>query len=212
MWFRTILSLAVLIILTVQDVSGQTTNPYTGFTPSGLEPGGGFSLSGFDNINPATGSMNVALPLLQIGGRGQAGYTMTLRIDRHWTVPQSYINPKDPPTYDVEAKMWYESDARYKPVGLSPGMMALRWGAYKTGGTCNSIVWGFTLSRYTFVHPDGSETEFVDALTNGQARQWSGCLGTHTRGKVWYSTDGSGMTFIADQTFLEQTLAPFPSN
>jgi hypothetical protein len=48
-----------------------------GFTPPGLEPGspvGSYVLSGFDTVNYFNGSLNFALPLLEVGGRGLAGY------------------------------------------------------------------------------------------------------------------------------------------
>jgi hypothetical protein len=43
---------------------------------------GSYALSEFDNINPYNGSLNFRLPLLSIGGRGTAGYTMTLPVEQ----------------------------------------------------------------------------------------------------------------------------------
>lgn len=58
-----------------------TTSATDGSTPAALTsgaPAGSYALSGFDNINPFNGNLNFRLPLLHIGGRGDAQYTMTL--------------------------------------------------------------------------------------------------------------------------------------
>jgi hypothetical protein len=61
-----------------------------GKTPLALQPGapaGSYALSELDNINPYNGSLNFRLPLLNVGGRGTAGYTMTL--------PMAHQHPSD---------------------------------------------------------------------------------------------------------------------
>ena len=58
-------------------------------TPPSAQPGapaGSYPLSGFETVNLYSGKLSVNLPLLQIGARGSAGYTMYLPIDRTWTV------------------------------------------------------------------------------------------------------------------------------
>jgi len=70
-----------------QIASAQTTKPTDGATPLGLQagaPAGGYSLSGFDNVNLYNGSLSFALPLLSIGGRGGASHTIMLPIERKW--------------------------------------------------------------------------------------------------------------------------------
>lgn len=81
----------LLLVVLTGSMSAQTvTNRSTdGPTPAGVSPGaaaGTYALSGFDNINFATGSLNFRLPLRTIGGRGTAQYTMMLPIERHWSV------------------------------------------------------------------------------------------------------------------------------
>lgn len=81
--------LALMIALIASTASNaQTTNATDGSTPAGLKPGapaGSYGLSGFDNVNLYNGNMNFRLPLVSIGGRGGAGYTVTLPIEQHWT-------------------------------------------------------------------------------------------------------------------------------
>ena len=81
---------SLIFILVVRITSAQTsTRPTDGTTPLGIAPGtpaGSYALSGFDNVNLFNGNLNFALPLRSIGGRGSAGYTIMLSIERHWTV------------------------------------------------------------------------------------------------------------------------------
>src|SRR5258708_3787963 len=65
-----------------------------GWTPLAEQPGapaGSYALSGFDNVNLFNGNLNFRLPLMHVGGRGSAGYTMTLPIEEHWTVHTNVI-------------------------------------------------------------------------------------------------------------------------
>ena len=46
-----------------------------------------YGLSKLEGINVFNGGLNVALPLLKVGGRGGAGYTITRRPKKTtWTV------------------------------------------------------------------------------------------------------------------------------
>ena len=79
-----------IIALLSSGASAQTSNT-DGATPAGLSPGapaGSYSLSGFENVNLYNGNLNVSLPLLPVGGRGSAGYTITLLIEQKWRVEQ----------------------------------------------------------------------------------------------------------------------------
>lgn len=72
------------------------TSVTDGSTPLGLAPGapaGSYPLSHLENINLFNGSLNFRLPLLQVGGRGEAGYTMTLPIEQHWRVRMESDGP-----------------------------------------------------------------------------------------------------------------------
>ena len=87
--------IAVVTSVAAISVFGQTS-PNDGTTPSGMTPGapaGSYALSGFENVNLYNGNLNFHLPLLTVGGRGGAGYTITLAIDnKDWNV-RTYENP-----------------------------------------------------------------------------------------------------------------------
>src|SRR5262245_55846779 len=114
-----------LIVIFCSLALGQATKPTDGGTPAGLQagaPGGSFSLSGFDNVSLFNGALNFNLPLLRIGGRGAAGHTVTLPIERHWMI-ETYQDP------DLN---WYyypiPDREEALPIGYSPGLMSARFG------------------------------------------------------------------------------------
>ena len=82
------LSIFVLLLVAVVTSKADTSST-DGSTPSVITPGApaaSYPLSGLDNINVFNGNLNFSLPLMRVGGRGQAGYTMMLPIESHWRV------------------------------------------------------------------------------------------------------------------------------
>src|SRR6266487_1212717 len=82
--------LATALLLPVPVVRAQITRNITdGTTPPGIAPGapaGSYRLSDLDNINLYSGNLNFRLPLLEVAGRGEARYSITLPIEHHWTI------------------------------------------------------------------------------------------------------------------------------
>ena len=112
----------------VSGVNAQTSNT-DGATPAGLSPGapaGSYSLTGFENVNLYNGNLNVSLPLLSVGGRGSAGYTITLLIEQKWRVERfAEPFPGQPPPLTPIGNWWGE----LKP-GYGPGVMEGRRGGH----------------------------------------------------------------------------------
>src|SRR2546423_15518468 len=110
---------ATLAAMLCAAAAAQTTSSTNtdGRTPSALRPGspaGSYALSGFESVNPFNGSLNFSLPLLKVGGRGAAGFTLTLPLEKKWRVerlgaPPFRFNygggpplaPPHPPSQDV---------------------------------------------------------------------------------------------------------------
>ena len=196
--------LFILLVLLSFEVSAQTSNT-DGATPAGLSPGapaGSYSLTGFENVNLYNGNLNVSLPLLSIGGRGSAGYTITLLIEQKWRVEQfAEPFPGQPPPLTPIGNWWGE----LKP-GYGPGVMEGRRGGYGDWlqeTYCGSVsdasrVYMDMLTRLTFTAADGTEYELRDQLTGGQPTNLSsvpcGSNG-NSRGKVFVTADGSAATF-----------------
>ena len=205
---------------------GQQPNSYSsptiGATPLALTPGapaGSFALSGFDNVNLFNGNLNFRLPLLHIGGRGSAGYTMTLKIEQKWRVETAAFLP--PPTGGEPApSVINHIPVGYWWAGLEPGYgPGVLQGRHSGDGsrTCAGFsttqrFFDQTLTRLTFTAPDGTEYEFRDELTGGTPHFLA--LGeqcgttTFSRGKVWITDGGAAATFISDVEIRDQYADP----
>ena len=96
-----LLAITIAALLFISSASAQTFTSVTdGSTPSALRagaPAGSYALSGFENVNLYNGNLNFALPLVHIGGRGEAKHTVMLTIEQHWRIR----NPKPAPNCDM---------------------------------------------------------------------------------------------------------------
>jgi hypothetical protein len=98
----------VTLLLIHLPASGQTITTTTsvtdGRTPSALQagsPAGSYPLSGFDNVNLYNGNLNFRLPLLQVGGRGSAGVTVTLALNlKSWHIKHTHKEFPDESTLE----------------------------------------------------------------------------------------------------------------
>ena len=201
----------LLPALLADAARAQSTSATDGFTPSAIKPGspsGSFALSGFETINPYNGGLNFSLPLLNIGGRGGAGYTIPLQVEQKWTATHDVIvNPETNQQWDFLSPM-YNWWTGFRP-GYGPGVMQGRQSGIgnqtcQLSGTVNTFY--KTLTRLTFIAPDGTEYEFRDQLTNGEPKVVPFCqphLGGFSRGTVFVTADGTSATFISDSTITD---------
>ncbi|HPT28804.1 MAG TPA: hypothetical protein PLZ95_20450, partial [Bryobacteraceae bacterium] len=81
---------AVACCITAHGQSGFSRNLTDGLIPPAVAPGAPLSakqVSDVEHINLYNGNLSVAIPILSVGGRGEAGYTMLARVDAApWTV------------------------------------------------------------------------------------------------------------------------------
>src|SRR5688500_17194366 len=210
---------AVLLILLNTIAAAQTSNT-DGTTPAGLKPGapaGAYSLSGFENVNLYNGNLNFNLPLLQVGGRGGARYTVPLVVEQKWRVEtwaESF--PGEGPRY-VPVGTWW---ADLKP-GYGPGVLEGRRGGYEDypfEHYCGSQGTGFynqMLTRLTFTAADSTEFELRDQLTKGEPKYLSSvpCESTGSlRGTIFTTADGTAATFISDTPIYDHKYKPMGAN
>ncbi len=214
-----------ILLVSIWEVSlAQNAIPrpssHEGATPPGAAadgPAGAYALSGFDHVNYYSKQMSFALPLLQIGGRGEAGYTMVLPYEPpHWQVRQiAPIIPTGPQGNFIYRYSTFTNYAADDWTGIYSGygagvMMARKVGNFLVCRNSNSQIvscpeatrafYQNTLTRLTFIGPGGSELEFVDQLTQGR-QLTSGA----NRRKNWIARDGSGATFISDLDIQDTT-------
>ena len=225
------MTLTFVVFLTMSTAAlGQSTltaGSWDGRTPPALTPGapaGSYSLSGFENVNLFNGKASVAIPLMEIGARGEARYTMMTSVDRTWDVSTIDNCELDLNGNKVchEATIVDDASSTYNfAPGLTPGIMWSRASGdnvtYCAGlGTPGGLFYyaDNTITRLTFTAANGTETEFVDTATYG--RPASHPLGTcsaslyvpNSRGRNFVATDGSGTRFTADADILDYRTRP----
>ncbi len=209
----------VLFILFSGVAAAQTTTTRAtdGHTPLEIAPGapaGSYALSDFDNISLFSQSLGFRLPLMRVGGRGQAGYTVTLPIERKWRINHKIYDLSIgcarcdqyiPEHHYLPESNWYTS---LKP-GFLPGVMIVR----QTGTDPSRVKVGCTgsynktLTRLTFVGPDGTEYELRDTLFGGAPQpRGSSCFDGANRGRVFVTADGSAATFVAEKDVVDYAL------
>jgi hypothetical protein len=193
--YRSFFALLCCVLIEVSSFS----QAFNGHTPSGLESGsplGSYQTGGLDSINYYNGNLSFNLPLLQVGGRGGAGYPITLNVESHW----SYNFVPGPDGGD-----WFPEFNKWPPVSFKymPGVL-LRRGTLTSGNSCPeppAVGPVFYVTKLTFIAGDGTATELIDTIADGKWRT-SQCTwpadGGFNRGAIFTSRDGSATTFISD--------------
>lgn len=86
------LTVVTLFLLALAAPAARAQAPTDNGTPLGLAPGspeGTYALSGFENVNLYNGGLSFSFPVMQVGGRGGAGYTAHVPIDAKWMVTRN---------------------------------------------------------------------------------------------------------------------------
>src|SRR5689334_10174790 len=193
------LILASLLLLSALSVCAQQ-QATDGATPLGLSPGapaGSYSLSDFEDVNLFNGTLNVSLPLSKIAGRGEAGYSLMLRVDHKWLVEKEASDNQPPINIYTPQPSWW-TDLGWAP-NYSMGRLEMRQGGsrdYVLGSGGCGYIHRQTLTRLTFTAPNGTEYELRDQTSNGQPVNAT-CT-AYNRGAVFVTADGSAATFVSD--------------
>ena len=103
---------------------GQTLSVTDSSTPPAVAAGiplSSYALSNIDTVDPYTGSVNIHIPLYKVGGRGNAGYTVTLLMEQKWqTVTHTdstgnyYLYP-EPGSIDNALSYYLPTVVKYTP-------------------------------------------------------------------------------------------------
>jgi RHS repeat-associated protein len=180
------------------EAGAQAKSPTDGFTPLAMTPGapsGSFALSGFENANLFNGNLSFHLPLLHVGGRGEAGYTLTLTVERRINFRFSHqASGHDTRGIYMPQFNWFDRDP-----GFSPGVMSARKASQEVVGGLETA-----LQRLTFTAADGTEYEFRDAVHGGRPVRAPNDPNPTSRGRRFITADGSWATFEADADILDQ--------
>lgn len=170
-------------------------------------PAGAYVLSNLESLSLYSGKVNTVVPLLRVGGRGAAGYTMKLHIDdASWTTHHEFNN-------NASAVYLYPEPLTLGRVAfLQPfefGIVTMRYSSAEPGcpspdpdgaPTCYKVAEAVMV----FTDADGTEHPLYDEVTGGNPSQLQPPYNTYdwqpttARGLVFSARDGSGYTFVAD--------------
>ncbi|MDX6501148.1 MAG: hypothetical protein QOG23_4408 [Blastocatellia bacterium] len=212
-----------LTLITFAHIArAQTPSATDGNTPLGLTPGaaaGSYPLSDLDQIGLFNGDLNFKLPIMHIGGRGAAGYTMMLQagsikwLVHHqiWQTCGQYGCTVTGHSYSPTQNWWAPLQPGYSP-GVVVGRKAGENPSHPPGCPIGTNLFYSSLTRITFVSADGTEYELRDQRLGGQPQgHSSGCSSQGAlRGKVFVSGDGSSVTFISDSDVYD-SLDSYPT-
>lgn len=169
------------------------------------DPGRVVPLSNLDSVDLYSGHLNASLPIHWIGGRGDAGYTMTLAISNPpWAmvtnIGQSssgdYQNTPKWSYFTAAAATWWTS---YQPR-YSPGFVVVKR-SFDNLGTCTGntadAFYMTTMTEVVFLRPNGSELQLFSSKFSAPIQNASCNFFSLDRGTVFTSQDGSGTWFQA---------------
>jgi RHS repeat-associated protein len=198
--------LLATVSLQAQNPTPPAMSPLGGTTPSINEPGApeaSYRLSSIEHLNYANGHLNISIPLVDIPGRGGAKETLILPIESHWWVmsqPYRYGNNQSSVGFSY---LPYNTPWNSDEPTFWGGILLLRNGGdfcYVLSGSPPDA-WQNTLTRLTFIAPDGTEHELRDVNTDGQKQgKNTGQLSltaSYNRGTVFQAYDGSDAVFTS---------------
>ncbi len=194
--------------------------PQNSVVPPGNAPGtspGSYLLSNVETISLFSGRVTAAVPLVKVGGRGNAGYSMMYPIkDSKWT---TYVQPDIPfavlALHDVDTFWGTSRKILTRPYEV--GTVALRYTNRDPHGCLyqgnGDLPQCFTQSALTivFTSADGTEHALYDEKRGGLESVGGGPYPSEAfspgrdRGFVFSAKDGSGWTFIGDPEEENQT-------
>lgn len=214
----------LLVVLGAALCQGQVIIPpplTQSYTPPALAPGtpaGSYILSDFDTINYGNLSVNFRFPLIKIGGRGTESAVVMPDFTAYsqWTVYPTPAYTNCGP--DGCTLGWNYSISRTTP--WSPNFLSMygvpRIGVRQGGFPCSagasgSLITNYsqnTLSRITFIGPDGTEMELIDQKSGGQPQPYTiGQSGYYDRGNRWVTRDGASAIFTTSGPDVFDTVA-----
>jgi RHS repeat-associated protein len=207
-----------LLLCLAFTAAAQQQSQYDKGTPpqhaAGVSSFGSYVSADIGTINLANGSLNLSIPLANVGGRGfwipitlnYSSKVWSASKDKDIYTPQQGGPTTAPVVFADYIKAdfsidFYNRIAAGWTIGAQPLLRSNAFGLSPFGGTqCGTP---YMLTKLTLVMPDKGEVEFRDDLTDGaplhSLTDSQGCfVRDGARGERWHATDGSGAIFISD--------------
>jgi RHS repeat-associated protein len=203
----------MLMLTLANSVSAQH-----GVVPAGNAPGtplGSYLLSDIESISLYSGKVNTVVPLVRVGGRGEAGYSMVYPInDAQWFTEADFQTQG---TSILAIDQPYNAIYPWRTVFLRPfefGTLSFRYTARDPACFDGSNYWTcytYAAMVAVFTSADGTEHTLYDEKRGGIASEIGGIYPNQSwapgldRGLVFSAKDGSGWTFVADPETPQDT-------
>ena len=220
---------SVVIVASTLCAMAQNANDIG--TPAESKPGQStastYAMDKIETVNLANGNMSLHIPLVTIGGRGSASYTIALSYNsKLWGsqhdvefTPDGWQDQGIPPQKIDHFWATYDDNVMSAPnvlalgsgwsILISPAIKTRTFGIDPIGGNpCHvresNCGYKYVLTRMWLTLPDGSEIELRDSESEGAPALAPNdghglyLLTDRDRGRVWHSVDGSAITFISD--------------
>jgi RHS repeat-associated protein len=230
-YWKSIFSLSILIVVMLAAVRTSAQHSGNMGTPAESKPGQSaastYARDKIETVNLANGNLSVSIPLVNIGGRGSASYTIALsynskvwsaRQDRDEVGAGEALGPgtHNSAMYEKELNDFEAGVAKLGggwTIRLNPGIKGKVIGVDRVPAApncprddSNNYDCGFkyALTKMWLTLPDGSQVELRDQLSNGAPAKTTHLIGQYhqlidrERGRLWRSTDGSNVIFIRD--------------
>ena len=189
-----------------QTLSGR--NVADGLTPPAVAPGappGVKEVSGLERINLFNGNLSLAIPLLSVGGRGEAGYSLMARVESApWTV--SMDTAPFCPVAGTCNGFTHSSSATNREqtpfqAPYTPGVVyGKRSGTFPVSCPSGDTRYNTLFTHVVFEQPDGTQVQLWD----GNALGTGGCTGGgNSRGPTFRALGDSNITFISSSLLAD---------
>lgn len=206
------ITILILILFATQSFS-QLKSGLLGETPAGIaagSPASSYGLSNIETVDLFSGRVNLTVPLLNINGRGSAGIPLTMNVGQSSWVTD--FLPNDPGNGITGYLNVYDSDKEFirftRAAKIGDGRLVEHRVYSDTVLGPNGIPnrWRCGTTEIVYEAADGTEHFLYDEVTGGQESCWNSTTQTYeptiNRGNIFSAKDGSGMTFVADETTL----------
>ena len=194
--FRILIALLSLVSLRLTIYADQPTS-----TTQGGRPSGSYNLSEFDNINLFNGNLNFRLPLLTIGGRGEANFTISVISENKWTQSVGYVG--ELPVYTNYPETTAGVAANFGELEDATTTYEYNDYGQSDNNPCQQDPYQPTKALIVFnlKTGDGTTYPFHPAANSGRPISIQPCPALLTgmnMGKEFVTWDGSGMKLLAD--------------
>lgn len=169
-------------------------------------PAGSYGISEIENINLFSGKLSAAIPIMQVGGRGEASYTMSIPIKSSQWLTESHPDQDALYVYAINhpdniVQGWRTLFQRPFEFGTISFRYTARYpGCYD--GSNNWSCYQTAAMVVIFTSADGTEYALYDEKRGGASSEGTGLGGPYSpgldRGLIFSSKDGTGWSFVAD--------------